>query len=213
MGQYYVPTLLGKRYGVKGWLRSFDYDNGLKLMEHSYMGNNFVNAVLFFIMCSPMRVAWIGDYSESPYEGNEPYQKLPKEQFDKIWSSVWDDPVKARKLKPTPIYGFEEPAKFDGWYLINHTRKSYVDLGRFFRENSWIERWHKPDGSEEMYTMCIHPLPLLTACGNDRGGGDYRGRYPDHNKVGLWAFDIIEMNDGVDEGYTEEVYRFKEEEE
>ena len=44
MGQYYHPTIMGKRYGVQGWLYSHAYGEGLKLMEHSYLGNDFVNA-------------------------------------------------------------------------------------------------------------------------------------------------------------------------
>ena len=66
MGQYYYPIIMGKRYGVKGWLYSWDYENGLKLTEHSYMGNYFVNAVLTKINHQPMRIAWIGDYADDP---------------------------------------------------------------------------------------------------------------------------------------------------
>ena len=45
MGQYYMPTLISED-GTVRTLYSHAYDNGLKLMEHSYIGNNFVNAVL-----------------------------------------------------------------------------------------------------------------------------------------------------------------------
>ena len=47
----------------------------------------------------------------------------------------------------------------------------------------------------------VNPLPLLTACGNGRGGGDYHDCYPDYDKVGTWAFDIIECTDARPEGY------------
>ena len=49
--------------------------------------------------------------------------------------------------------------------------------------------------------MCVHPLPLLTACGNDRGGGDYHEGHPNYNRVGEWAFDLIECTDRKPEGY------------
>lgn len=212
MGQYYLPTFLGKRYGIKGWLSPFEYDNGMKLMEHSYMGNILVDAAIQLIMCNPMRVAWIGDYSDEPYGGDEPYQKLNGLLFNKIYGSVYGKPAKAPKVKPKPVEGFDTPKSYAGWYLLNHTRKSYVDLGRFARENSWREEWIGRDGLKHNGMFCIHPLPLLTACGNGRGGGDYYSQYPDYDKVGLWAFDLIELNDGIDDGYTEEVYRFKEEE-
>ena len=48
MGQYYKPCILGaaptegQHETVMAWMYSHDYDNGLKLMEHSYTDNNFV---------------------------------------------------------------------------------------------------------------------------------------------------------------------------
>lgn len=62
MGQYYMPTLIDDN-GAISILYSHDYDNGLKLMEHSYIGNDFVNAVLTQLWKHPQRLAWIGDYS------------------------------------------------------------------------------------------------------------------------------------------------------
>lgn len=44
MGQYYMPTLISQD-GTIHSLYSHFYGNGLKLMEHSYIGNDFVNAV------------------------------------------------------------------------------------------------------------------------------------------------------------------------
>jgi hypothetical protein len=46
MGQYYKPCLLtrtGKT--VKAWLYSHRYGNGLKIMEHSWITNGFVETV------------------------------------------------------------------------------------------------------------------------------------------------------------------------
>jgi len=60
---------------------------------------------------------------------------------------------------------------------VNHTKKEYVV---------------KPRKGE------YHPLSLLTAEGNGRGGGDYRGS----GDVGRWARDIISMEDDIPEGYT-----------
>jgi hypothetical protein len=51
---------------VVAWLYSFKYGNGLKQMEHSYLGNNFVSAFEWLI--SPegphhkSQVVWTGDY-------------------------------------------------------------------------------------------------------------------------------------------------------
>jgi hypothetical protein len=53
-------------------------------------------------------------------------------------------------------------------YIVNHTKKVYV----------------KKTGD-------LHPLPILTAEGNGRGGGDYHG--PNIDMVGTWARDVISM--------------------
>lgn len=52
MGQYFLPALLKcQENNVKNTedvimhFYSHDYNNGLKLMEHSWLGNTFVNAV------------------------------------------------------------------------------------------------------------------------------------------------------------------------
>ena len=56
-------------------------------------------------------------------------------------------------------------------YIINHTKKLYIDKKK----------------CENM----IHPLPLLTAEGNGRGGGDYYGT--NLELVGSWARDVISV--------------------
>lgn len=217
MGQYYIPTILGHRYGIFATLYAHDYDNGLKLMEHSYLGNDFVNAVSLKIYYQPMRVAWIGDYSDQPYpeddvKEREPYQrKLMKAEFMGIYSRVWNPARNYKKIKPEPLSGFESPEKFDGYYLINHTQKLYVDLGEYEKANGWAEEWTDRYGERHSWWSVVHPLPLLTACGNDRGGGDYHKQYPDYNKVGKWAFDVIELASYKPVGYTKEEYHFKEE--
>ncbi len=62
-------------------------------------------------------------------------------------------------------------------YIVNHTKKEYVIKPR---------------------KGAFHPLSLLTAEGNGRGGGDYHG----NGTVGRWARDIISMEDEIPEGFT-----------
>jgi len=57
-------------------------------------------------------------------------------------------------------------------YIVNHTKKLYI----------------KKTGN-------LHPLPLLTAEGNGRGGGDYDG--PNMDMVGSWARDVISMENEI----------------
>ena len=207
MGQYYIPTILGKRYGVQATLYAHDYGNGLKLMEHSYLGNDFVNAVLTKIFHQPMRIAWIGDYSDDYPEDNvrtrEPYQrKLLKAQFMRIYKNVWNPNRNYRKINPEPLERFDSPEKFDGYYLINHTQETYIDLGEYEKANGWTEEWTDRDGKRHSWWSVVHPLPLLTACGNGRGGGDYHDRHPDY---------VIELANYEPVGFTKETYNFKEE--
>jgi hypothetical protein len=54
-------------------------------------------------------------------------------------------------------------------YIVNHTKKVYIEK--------------KGNG--------LHPLAILTAEGNGRGGGDYNG--PNMEMVGTWARDVISM--------------------
>ena len=205
MGQYYYPTLIdGNRLEV---FYSHDYENGLKLMEHSYIGNYFVNAVVSQIAGNPMKVAWIGDYSDEEY--GDPYEKKrSNKQFMSIFKRVM---ARKKYEKPEPI---KQSVDSISGYLVNHTQKIVIDLKKYVAANKWHDTWfNKRVGRTEECDMCIHPLPLLTACGNGRGHGDYCVEYPDYDKVGTWAFDVIEYTHKKPEGYSEVMYRFIEKEE
>ena len=66
-------------------------------------------------------------------------------------------------------------------WLVNHTTKEAFDLTP--TSNSWV----------------VYPISVITACGNGRGGGDYRGN---HKMVGAWAMHILSIEDAVPEGFT-----------
>ena len=211
MGQYYMPAVIDTKRHICRYLYSHEYDNGLKLMEHSYIGNAFVNAVQSQILDNPMQVAWIGDYSRDRF--HDPYESiLPRKKFLRIWNRCWkdghEDEDQHFKIKPDPIGGFDME-HIDGWYLVNHSKKTFIDLAAYAARNKWHEEgeWRKEHYS---YDMCIHPLPLLTACGNGRGGGDYYANNPDFDEVGSWAFDVIELTRSKPEGYEPVMYHFKE---
>ena len=46
----------------------------------------------------------------------------------------------------------------------------------------------------------FHPIPLLTAVGNGRGGGDYEGT--NMAEIGIWAGDLLETQDARPNGYA-----------
>jgi hypothetical protein len=65
MGQYYKPCLLDNSNDIIGWAYSHDYDNGLKLMEHSYVGNYFVAVIEKQLYKKAQRLVWAGDYGDT----------------------------------------------------------------------------------------------------------------------------------------------------
>lgn len=158
MGQYYKPVNLDKREFVC----SHDYDNGLKLMEHSWIGNDFVTVIENLIKRGGAwfknHIVWAGDYAD-----NEPNAE------ENIYNSVGENPIKPSSKQDKTLR-----------YLKNLDTKEFVDLKK-------VPVTEVYEGHEYK----IHPLPLLTCEGNNRGGGDYRGESP---LIGKWARNRITRN-------------------
>lgn len=175
MGQYYKPV----NTKTLEWLYSHNYDNGLELMEHSYVGNNFVGAVMALMVPGgkwhKAPIVWAGDYYDE--EGKTPY-----------WDMAKDENCLAPKISMS-----EEDQKKA--ILVNHTKKQFVRY----------DELPKPD----KYGWVINPLPLLTACGNGRGGGDYHDDNSDYKKVGIWANDILSIETEEPENYKKIKVRFR----
>ncbi len=74
-------------------------------------------------------------------------------------------------------------AKEDYVFFVNHTKKEYVDMRKFDNNTP-------------------HPIPLLTAEGNGRGGGDYNDDLG-QEFVGIWARDVVSVEwSKPDDSYT-----------
>jgi hypothetical protein len=198
MGQYYKPVVLNESGKPAGWVYSHDIKhyfkregetkgvylgNGLKLMEHSWIGNKFVETIEFLLTKGNLwymkPIVWAGDYADGE-DGNE-------DGKGNLWD-LCDDKMKTTKK----VHNLRKEFK----YIVNHTKKLYVDKAKV------------PGG--EYKDWKIHPLPLLTAEGNNRGGGgDFRG--DDHNNIiGSWARNIISVESVIPEGYTELVFNLTE---
>jgi hypothetical protein len=168
MGQYYMAVILAEKVaGQKEFIRLClcpgNYANGAKLVEHSYINNDFMNVVEYLL--SPngafyrSRLVWAGDYADKEEGSEENLYECSQE-----------------KSYTTP-YVPENPPQ--NRYIVNHTLREYVDKkGRYF-----------------------HPLSLLTAEGNGRGGGDYHGSRED--MVGRWARHLISVEQEPPSDYTE----------
>jgi hypothetical protein len=190
MGQYYKPTILeNDKKTVKAFIKSWDYDNGAKLMEHSYLGNNFVARIEVELLNNPQVLVWAGDYADGEVDENgEPLMNTyeGREYEVNLYELCTDEkqlPMKKVKSSNTRKY------------ILNHDKKEYVVKQKFEPE-----QWQ------------IHPLPLLTADGNNRGGGDYRSDVEAGN-VGRWKRDtisIVTRKSDIPKDFEELVIEFKE---
>ncbi len=183
MGQYYKPCILedlkkgSKVEKIKGWFYSWDFGSGLKLMEHSLLKNGMVKTFESIIEDNPMRVVWAGDYAD-----NE--EHLPKNSEQTNLYDIASEKYEGKQLKP-------KESKTYFRYVINHSKKTFVDKFKVPNVDGWR----------------IHPLPLLTAEGNGRGGGDFIG---ESELVGSWSRDSISTSKRKPKEYTELIFDLKE---
>jgi hypothetical protein len=149
---------------IDGWAYSHDWKNGLKLMEHSWVGNKFVDAIVRDLVSRPRRLVWAGDYAD-PEPG-----VLVNGDLATLYHYVYE----TVHLAPYQIKPADHDRVYPARYLVNHDLKVFVDMKNLPEDR---EGWQ------------IHPLPLLTAEGNGRGGGDFGGHGGRHSKdaVGSWA--------------------------
>lgn len=195
MGQYYRGVILTPdKENVIASVCPYTHDNGAKLMEHSYVGNWYVQC--YEQMLSKLYFGnvfvWVGDYADN----NVLYDKA--KQYCEDWAKNNAASYGWELGNNIDIYyekfDYIENPKFN--YIVNLDKKQYVKIPQY-NKGEWI----------------IHPLPLLCADGNGRGGGDYH-RGSDMDKVGIWAYDRIGVLDKLTDAYndfTELVVEFKEE--
>jgi hypothetical protein len=234
MGQYYNPVILKENWKneeqpVRASVKCYDFDNGAKLMEHSYVGNNFVKAVMLAIVkCDTdnkgVPFVWCGDCADEvntnaypikenvitnedgttkvELEGGLQCYSAASRWFYKDYDS--DDDEKSDEYKAL-LETIEQSELHNFRYIINRTKGLFVKVPAYKKEH-WF----------------IHPLPILTSSGSGRGGGDYSGEIcknpeeknwqkreyepsPNAKLVGSWAYDHISVtNDPVDcDGLTE----------
>lgn len=215
MGQYYRGVILSKntkkakKIIVKQSFCCYAHDNGAKLMEHSYVGNWYVKeyekALAEEFYGHPF--VWSGDYADNHFD-TDVYSKacifIDKATrknakalgYRKNKNGRWGDEfirdgITASEKSLSVATPYEE-LNTTYEYIINFDKKMFVRIPQ-----------HSDLG------LTIHPLPLLCADGNGRGGGDYEGT--DMGYVGSWAFDCIGVgNELPDNTFTELVVNFEE---
>ena len=190
MGQYYRP-ILGDAYGLNCMVfdRSVDGEYTLaKLMEHSWWLNPFVNSFAAQIYNIKSRVCWVGDYADNPADfkfANNSAFYVPN------YNEVWGNKVELITSHSTDF-------TLDEKFLLNHDTKEYLDLDEYKEKSKDKEGW------------TIHPLPLLTAVGNDRGIGDFHEGNIGYEFVGIWAWQLISIADDIPKNFKPVNIIFKE---
>jgi len=102
-----------------------------------------------------------------------------------LWDVVYNEEGKSRKTW-TKLNNLIEviPEKYR--YIVNFDKEEYID---------------KKDATEN-----VHPMPLLLADGNGRGGGDYYGS--DLHLVEIWKGNSIGILNHIPENFTKLEYNF-----
>lgn len=224
MGQYYRGAILSKEsiekqeITIEKALCCYAHGNGSKLMEHSYVGNTYVGAYVKLLaeQYYGYPFVWVGDYADDKFNTNvfelakqyiddfikvnaekQGYVRENDSTFSKFMKYDSGDKIILSAMKDeddfAETYSYKEVGgnQLDYKYILNLTKKEYVKIPEY-NENEWT----------------IHPLPLLCADGNGRGGGDYQGI--NMNKVGIWAYDKIGISNDIPNGFTELVVNFEE---
>ena len=196
MGQCYKAVNLDKKEAI----RTYYYEQGAKLMEFSWQGNNFMLAVdhMMRTRWEGDRVLFIGDYTatymtEQYWNANSPFLLDLKEEFgaEDLYGINW------KIINPLP-------SKKQSRYLCNDVKKEYIDL-----KSQPIHWYFEKDG--ELIFAKIHPLSLMLCTSNGLGGGDFVGLNEKH--VGEWVSCCygIHLSDEQPEGYRKSPLFFSEE--
>ena len=225
MGQYYTCIVLKKDWKeiqkpIQAALSPYDFDNGAKLMEHSYVHNNYVSAFMHLVYKldkdrSGLPCVWCGDYADTfSTEGLPLFEKMNTDTqkheivggfnaYNEAYNWMGSGDVKFDEYKE--VLNLIKDCNMHNYrYIINHTKKEYVKVPAYEKG-----KWH------------VHPLPILLADGNGKGGGDYKDEVclnPEENDwakreyakkhnakfVGAWAYDTISVtnNEADAKGYT-----------
>ncbi len=190
MGQYYlaVNILTGEHLAPHAY-----GNNGVKLMEHSYVNNDFVCAVKQMLMTghdwAGARIVWAGDYGDLKFSDFSKDRKLARfaDELSGSDANIYCEVPANKEL--SSVKPIKDPETL---VLVNHTKKQFLLYSKVVSNDSWQ----------------IDPLPLLTSDGNGRGGGDYSGSFIVF--VGTWAGDSIEIMAAAPAEYKEFIVDFKE---
>jgi len=169
VGAYYHAALKrpeGRFFRYSCWRM----DNGAKLLEHSYLPNNYVNAIVKMIYFRPAHVVWLCDYHE---EKDLNWKEIPSL---KTWKPKQDHPLYV-------------------CLIVNLDRKEYINIEELLNliakdiETLNFDYSYVNEYQSKVVILPYHPLPFLTNCSKEPfGPGDYHGVYKYRAR---WKNDLI----------------------
>lgn len=205
MGQYY-GVIAGNSDGkeMKAYTTSSIGGDwiGCKLMEHSWIGNRFMDHWMGTLADSPLRIAWFGDYASDNmnYANRNPdisSSQMVEWFHEGIKSSGLD------LLEETETIPFVKKIDVNNKFLVNISKKCFIDMNKYIEKNTFYDEFDN--------SWCTHPLSILTCVGNGLGMGDFvPNKESTNDLIGKWAFDVIEVTDKRPDDYKEIEPIFKE---
>jgi hypothetical protein len=126
MSQYYKVIILDENNNIISWLHPYDFDNnGMKLMEHSYIDNKVLNALEFLIRPGGLyyksRIVWAGEYNS--FEENQD-------------NNLYHLADNSRRIIPKIKWAKQCP------YIVNHTKKLYVNKHLYISDDIQLSTIH-----------------------------------------------------------------------
>lgn len=158
MGQYFKPVILNDDGTINGWIHPHDYNNGYKLMEHSYITNKVTTRIEHELHENPKKIVWLGDYADDQdtyekcnFSNSLPYLDCKSNNKYKFLCN-WDKKEfvvlnfdKKFTIHPLPLLTAEGNGEGGGDYYGNDEK--YV--GTWARQKISLET-EAPDGFREI---------------------------------------------------------------
>lgn len=204
MGQYYGIINIDKKQHIY----PHDLDNGAKIMEWSYIGNKMTNALMNLLggEWKGDRVYVVGDYADTCTDPSEVWVSAYKTAMQELEIEEDGEGDEAHSLYMAMDEIFKNVSgrvniENHGYrIIINRNKGVYIDLKHCPIEYAWYDK-----DEDEGGVLRIHPLSLLLAMGNDRGGGDFHSGCHGYEYVGTWVDDVRSIRVYKEDDITEEL--------